>query len=104
MLKKPNRASTHDLLITLKKGTTRNSGHFSIRKLANNHKESRISCVVSKKVAKTAVARNTLKRRMRALLREMVPKSGVYIVYAKKDASLLSGGEIRAELKALLKV
>ena len=52
-----------------KKGRTARAGSLSIRYLANNQEDSRLTVVVSKKVAKSAVTRNRIRRRLSETLR-----------------------------------
>lgn len=61
------------------------------------------ACVVSKKVARKAVDRNRIKRRVRAIMRE-VTLSGplVVIVYAKPGASHATMQDLREDIMALL--
>ncbi|NBD74009.1 ribonuclease P protein component [Patescibacteria group bacterium] len=66
----------------------------------------RWSVVISKKVARRAVARNHLKRQLAALLREGVlpalsPCHGLLV--AKKGAAELSFSELREEVATLIK-
>jgi len=63
------------------------------------------AAVVSKKVAKTAVKRNLLRRRIFAILRAFTKESGTrgsFIVYAKKESAAQTFAELRDELSALL--
>jgi ribonuclease P protein component len=46
----------------------------------------------------TAVVRNRLRRRLRALVAELAPPSGTYLVVATPAAAGLSFAELRAEL------
>lgn len=107
MFRRNNRATTTHVQSALAHGCTRQSDNFSVRVLENPEEEtgtSKFSVVVSKKVASTAVARNTIKRRVRAALQQtQATKTGtVYIVYAKKGAAGLAKTEIRDELTSLL--
>jgi ribonuclease P protein component len=54
--------------------------------------------IVSKKVAKTSVARHALKRKVRALLPQWSSKHRILIITAKKGADKLSSAEIGEEL------
>ncbi len=58
--------------------------------------------VVSKKVAKSAVGRHLLKRRVREALGPWYSNSYALIVYARPGSASLPYAEITAELNALL--
>ncbi len=63
------------------------------------------SVVVSKKIAKTAVSRNTLRRRVYNLLRNASKEQslrGGYIVIAKQGASDIPFRELKAEIIDLI--
>jgi len=47
---------------------------FNIRFLPNLEKSSRISVIVSNKISKKATARNLIKRRVREIIRKILPK------------------------------
>ena len=100
MFTRRNRATTETVQKVLTSGKTKHSAVFSVRYLPSD--DVKVSVVVSKKVCKTAVARNTLKRRMRAAIdpQKLSPKS--YIVYAKKGADTLSPRALKNELMTLL--
>ncbi|MCE9541778.1 ribonuclease P protein component [Candidatus Kaiserbacteria bacterium] len=63
----------------------------------------RTACVVSKKVAARAVARNLIKRRVRSIFPALLPglAPGHYVLYAKKDAAAADFSEIRADVTKL---
>jgi len=65
----------------------------------------RFATVVSKKTAKTAVARNRVRRRTSAALMALSPsidKGNHVIFYAKPGSSILSQAEIKAAVSDLL--
>jgi ribonuclease P protein component len=66
--------------------------------------KSRFSVVVSKKVAKTAVSRNLIKRRFYAVIESLpVPQNPyIAIVYVKKEAVKASFTQISAEVNSIL--
>lgn len=76
--------------------------HFYLRISPSDTTEVIIS--ISKKVAKKAVERNTIKRRVRAVMRNILKslKPATYLVVAKVGAGEVSGEELKAELKKLL--
>ncbi len=105
MLSKKNRATTHDIRETLgRRHTTRHGSHLSLR-YSHEHIDAPLcSVVVSKRVARTAVARNALKRKLRAALKEiehLLPRRTI-IVYAKTTARDLSVREAATEILNLL--
>ena len=59
---------------------------------------------VSKKVAKKAVTRNKIKRRVRAVFRNLISdlKPGSYLIIAKSGAESLKSKELESELKSLV--
>lgn len=68
--------------------------------------ESRVSVVVSKKTAKTAVARNMLRRRFYEAIRPFLGqiKHGVTVViYPKKEAKVAKFSEIEVEVEKAFK-
>ena len=64
-----------------------------------------VAIVVSKKVAKTAVSRNRIRRRLYegfAPFVPLLPKGTRYLVYPKKEVLTASFKDIRESLKQLL--
>lgn len=76
--------------------------HFSLRVSPSDKPKLIIS--VSKKVAKKAVTRNLVKRRIRAVFRDIKPKAGTYLVIARAGAEVVKGEVLKEELKKLIKV
>gem|GEM_PF-1993236 len=76
--------------------------HFYIR--FSSADETRLVISVSKKISKKAVIRNTIKRRIRAIMRDLIKNlnPGVYLVVAKADAEHVKGKELENELRLLL--
>lgn len=76
---------------------------FSLRITPSTEFEWVIS--VSKKVSKKATIRNLVKRRVRAVLRDLSPSltPAKYLLVARSGAELVKGAELRQELAALLK-
>ena len=62
------------------------------------------ACVVSKKVALSAVVRNRIKRRCRAALQSRIGKlpAGAYIFHAKRDAAHATYADITADIVRIL--
>ncbi len=77
------------------------SPHFSlsVRETAGN---GGCTTVISKKVAKLAVSRHLLKRRMLAVMKPFCTKDTALIVYARPGAANLTFKELSEELGALL--
>lgn len=72
-----------DIEKVFKSGRSLKEGTLLLRVLKNNLTESRIGFVVSQKVAKKAVVRNKVKRRLRALIIKRLQniKSGVDLLF-----------------------
>jgi len=58
---------------------------------------------VSKKVSKKAVVRNTVKRRVRPILRKINPKPALYLLIAKPGSENIKGKELEEELIRLIR-
>lgn len=81
------------------------SAHFSLRIGISSQPSARIAVSVSKKISKSAVVRNTIRRRAYSALSHqlaMLPK-GLYLVVAKAGADKVKGEALEKELFALLK-
>ena len=106
MLPRHQRVSTPLFKKVLEEGRTIHSPHFSLRLVpSHNTLPSRFSISVSKKVIKTAVARNKLKRRILACVELFYPRiTGSYlgVVFSKKGAEALEYKEIQKEIISLL--
>lgn len=82
-----------------------NSPNFSLRfKIGQSIKETRIGVTVSKKVSKSAVVRNTIRRRAYSSISNLVPKvsHGLFLFVAKAGAEKLKGENLTNELQKLL--
>jgi ribonuclease P protein component len=84
-----------------KKARRTSAAHFSV---VTSEACVGVAVVVSKKVAKTSVARHLLKRRIREAVASCeFPSAGkAVIVYARSGAATLSFAQITAELAPLL--
>jgi ribonuclease P protein component len=107
MLPKKNRVRTaHFSPIAGVDRSARNfhSPHFSFKSQKADSGSARFAVIVSKKMEKTAVGRNKIKRRMRAALSPFAKhaKPSVNFVYAKKGAAAISFKEIQKEINLLL--
>lgn len=78
------------------------SSHFSLQVRLSGTVKVIIS--VSKKVSKSAVARNTIRRRIRPVMRELSPKlkTGIYLIVVKPGAEKLKSEELKSELESLV--
>ena len=61
---------------------------------------------ISKKVSKSAVIRNTIRRRIRPILQELSPrlKSSAYFIVANPGAEKIKGKELAKELLTLFRL
>ncbi len=78
---------------------------FSLSVSPSDGAEAKFACVVSKKVASSAVRRNTIKRRCRDIFRGSLVSlpAGSYILYAKKGAAEASYAAMAEDLAKLLR-
>jgi ribonuclease P protein component len=99
MLKKGKRLS-RTAFASVAGGKRATSAHFSIT--AARSGEGRAAAVVSKKVAKSAVARHRLKRRILSVLAPTLLPGHSFIVYARAGSPTLPFGALKQELETLL--
>ena len=78
--------------------------HFYLR--VKTGETVRVIISISKKVSKLAVTRNTLRRRIRPIVRELVSrlKPATYFIIANPGAEKIKGEELKSELKSLLRL
>lgn len=91
MFKKNERLSRPEFTNYFNKGSKHHFTHFTI--ITSPHSVRKVAVVVGKKVAKLAVRRNALKRRIYAQLKECVVRqeyTGVLIVIVKPGYNSLS--------------
>lgn len=102
MLKKSHRVGRADFATFFKKGRRFHSEHATL--VFSPFPTFHGSVVVSKKVAKRAVARNTLRRRVYAQLYGLTQKNqaGVFIVVLKPTFATLSRARARLEIDSLI--
>lgn len=75
--------------------------HFSLR--FSKAEEIKLIISVSKKVAKKAVTRNLIKRRVRAVFRALPNlRVGSYMVIARSGSENIKGKELESELSKLI--
>lgn len=77
--------------------------HLSISYGAATPAKAGVSVVISKKVAKTAVARHLFKRRIMEIVRSELSNQQYLIIYARTGAAELSFSKLSMELYTLLK-
>jgi len=100
MLPKKKRLHTEDFK-EFKGSKTVHTPHFIFR-WKNGVSETRIAAIVATSVAKSAVDRNKLRRRVYEALgagTAVVPQVALISITAKKGASTISFGEIEHEIK-----
>jgi ribonuclease P protein component len=88
MLPKKNRISKENFPSPKRQGFRVFSQLFSVV-FYKGEEEIRMAVVVSKKIAKTAVMRNRIRRKMYSILREgtkRTNKKGTLVIYPKKEA------------------
>lgn len=80
------------------------SPHFTLRVSLGSNKTPRIAVSVGKKVSKSAVVRNTVRRRVYSSLRTLLPtlSPGLYLFVAKLGAEKVRGQVLLEEVKSLL--
>jgi ribonuclease P protein component len=100
MFKKSERLTVAEFDQFFKTGQRHHSPLATI--VTDSHNELKTSVVVGKKILKSAARRNTVRRRVYALLREVVEESGyqgVVIVMVKKPLITFGRKQAAAELK-----
>ncbi|MEK7207959.1 MAG: ribonuclease P protein component [Patescibacteria group bacterium] len=103
MLPRSRRLRSADFKL-LREARTVHFAHFFVRvKRGPKEGANRAAVVASIKAARTAAARNRLRRRVYAALEKLLPKRGglLLVVTAKSGAAALSFAEILRELRAL---
>ena len=104
MLSKGKRLERQLFAEILKSRNLYHGAYFSLRYLSTET-ASKFGVSVSKKVAKSAVARNTLRRRAYSTISRLVHglNPGLYLFVAKNGADKLKGERLKQELEPLLK-
>jgi ribonuclease P protein component len=107
MLSKGRRIARHLFPTDLRQGQVVHAPHLSLRVIRGTAKTALVSVVVSKKIAKRAVDRHLVKRRVYesvALCEKtrLLPPGG-YVFFAKKDAHTIPFKEMHTEVMTLLK-
>lgn len=89
------------------KGATSRSKHLILRSIVNTYrKKPRVAVVVSKKVLKSAVGRNRIRRRIFAainpLLKEIVIPTDIVFVVTSAEVRSIESNELVGEIQTLL--
>ena len=92
---------------TYKNGKTIRDSKISLVFAANSRNKQRFAVVVSKKVLKSAVGRNRIRRRIYEVIREQLPNikqpvDCIFVVYSK-DVANIDFKELRSLIVNLLK-
>lgn len=109
MIAKKHRVDRTQISYILRKGDSQSSRLFLIRSKKNTEQFSRYRVIISKKVAKEAVARNLLRRRTYESIRLNIPtlKSSIQehfdlILIAKKYLSTSTFKAIESDIKNII--
>jgi len=101
MLAKVERLSRAEFVAFFKSGKRIHTNHLTL--VFSPHPTFHGSVVVSKKVSKQAVTRNTIRRRIYSELRTLrTVRVGVYIVMVKPSLNTLTKKEMQVEISALI--
>lgn len=87
----------------MKKGGSLNSSFFSVRLLKNPLNSIHFSVVVAKKVAKTAVSRNKIRRRVYSILGKNIKNPYFIILFGKKGVEKATFVEVKEDIEKLVK-
>jgi len=103
MLKKLNRLKhRREIKFIFRRGSVASSQYLTLRYHPNRTQNSRIVIVISTKVAKSAVRRNRLRRRLQGLIKQYLNsfKAGSdLILIVKKDFYQLTPHQLKQELE-----
>jgi ribonuclease P protein component len=102
MLPKTLRLSRQDFLIVKRQGKSFKSKIFSLAASPNTLNTSRFAVVTSTKLAKNAVVRNRLRRKIYEALKDTRSDKMDIIIFPRPEALKLSHEEICFELDSLL--
>lgn len=102
MISKAYRISKNDFELIKKKGFPVHGSLFSLRYVKNPENTTHFSVVVSKKVAKSAVLRNKIRRRVYSIVSKTPKKPYKIAFFAKKGAEKLTFKETEQDILKLL--
>ena len=104
MLPKSRRMPRELFTELLTKSQFVNSPHFSLR-FRLSSENARIGVSVSKKISKSAVVRNSIRRRVYSSVQTLTPNlpKGLFLFVAKVGAASTKGEKLASELENLLK-
>lgn len=105
MIPKTSRINREDFEKIMKKGGFLNSPFFTLRFLKNPLNVTHFSVVVSKKVAKTAVSRNKIRRRTYSILKKLTKNSKnsyFTMLFSKSGVEKAEFKNLEAEIQKLL--
>jgi ribonuclease P protein component len=88
------------------RGKSLHSSHLSLKITSASDEESKLSVTIPKKIEKSAVKRNTLKRKVYRVLQEyidLIPPHNAGVFFAKPGIHQDSVEAIRTQVKELLK-
>ncbi len=102
MIPKTNRIDRENFEKVMKKGGFLNSSFFTLRFLKNPLNSTYFSVVVAKKVAKTAVMRNKIRRRGYAVLAKFVKNHYYIILFGKKGVEKATFQEVETDILRVL--
>lgn len=103
MLPKKKRVST-EMFKVVDMGKTYHHPLLSVRKAKSTDTTNHFAVVVSTKVAKTAVKRNQIRRRIYSIIKKIehkLPSPFVYLIFVKKDGVLATFQELETALQSL---
>ncbi len=107
MLPQRYRLSSQDIARIKKTGSRMLTHQFSCKFLPTHNKETKMAVIVGKKVAKTAVGRNRIKRKIHAAFMQMLqshPSGSMdLILFVQKDIQETQTSDILRELTLMLK-
>ena len=105
MLAKKNRLTTKKFQEVFKKGEVIHTPLFMGRKMFSVDKNSHFAVVVSKKIARRAVDRNKMRRRVYAEIENILPNISPpiqMIIFLKKEVANLTKKDFRKQLQKYL--
>lgn len=88
-------------------GKSRQLPFLGVKLVENNLTLSRFGLIISNKVSKSAVVRNGLRRRLRAVLFSLLPELKIgydVVILTRSGAEKFTSDEIKKQLKQLLKM